>query len=147
MIADANPQEKPVKLDFRQKQTVEFRAPDGSADIYLLMAGLTVAAHHGLTMEAALEFAEKTYVDVNIFDEEHKNKQAELEQLPTSCVESAEALEKHLGYYTKNGVFSENILQFIIKNLKAFNDKNLRQEIGNDEEKIMQLVSKFFHCG
>lgn len=147
MIADANPQEKPVSLDFTQKQTVEFRAPDGSADIYLLMAGLTVAAHHGLTMEGALEFAEKTYVDVNIFDEKHKNKQAELEQLPTSCVESAEALEKHLDFYVKNDVFSENILHFIIKNLKAFEDKNLRKEMENDEDKIMQLVSKYFHCG
>ncbi|MBG0781373.1 MAG: glutamine synthetase [Bacteroidales bacterium] len=147
MVADANPQETPVKLDFSQKQTVEFRAPDGSADIYLLMAGLTVAAHHGLTMENALEFAEKTYVDVNIFDEEHKSKQAELEQLPTSCVKSAEALEKHFHFYTKNGVFSDNILNFIIKNLKAFNDLNLRQEIGKDEEKILKLVSKYFHCG
>jgi glutamine synthetase len=98
-------------------------------------------------MENALEFAEKTYVDVNIFDEEHKSKQAELEQLPTSCVESAEALEKHFHFYTKNGVFSDNILNFIIKNLKAFNDLNLRQEIGKDEEKILKLVSKYFHCG
>ncbi len=147
MIADANPQETPVKLDFTQKQTVEFRAPDGSADIYLLMAGLTVAAHHGLTMENALDFAKKTYVDVNIFDEEHKGKQAELEQLPASCVESAHALEKQLTFYTKNGVFSEKILNFIIKSLRAFNDQNLRQEIGKDEEKILKLVSKYFHCG
>ncbi len=59
MIADANPQEKALKQDFSQKQTVEFRAPDGSADIYLLMAGLTVAAQHGLEMEDGLAFAEK----------------------------------------------------------------------------------------
>jgi len=147
MIAAVNPQEKPVKQDFSQIQTVEFRSPDASADIYLLMAGLTVAAQHGLQMEDALAFAEKTYVDVNIFDEAHKAKQEQLEQLPKSCVESAAALEKHIEFYKKNNVFPDNILQFIIKTLRAHKDENLRQEIGNDEEKIMKLVSKYFHCG
>lgn len=147
MIADANPQEKPVKLDFSQKQTVEFRAPDGSADIYLLMAGLTVAARIGFEMEDALAFAEKTYVDVNIFDDQNKAKQSELEQLPGCCVDSADALEKHKGYYLENNVFSESILNFIIKNLRAFNDKNLRSELRDDEEMIMKFVSKYFHCG
>ncbi|MCK9452218.1 MAG: glutamine synthetase family protein [Bacteroidales bacterium] len=147
MIAAVNPQEKPVKQDFSQIQTVEFRSPDASADIYLLMAGLTVAAQHGLQMEDALAFAEKTYVDINIFDDAHKAKQEQLEQLPKSCVESAAALEKHIEFYKKNNVFPDNILQFIIKNLRAHKDENLRQEIGNDEEKIMKLVSKYFHCG
>lgn len=147
MIAAVNPQEKSVKPDFSQIQTVEFRSPDASADIYLLMAGLTVAAQHGLQMDNALAFAEKTYVDVNIFDEAHKAKQEQLEQLPKSCVESAAALEKHIEFYKKNNVFPDNILQFIIKTLRANKDENLRQEIGNDEEKIMKLVSKYFHCG
>jgi glutamine synthetase len=147
MIAAVNPQEKPVKQDFSQIQTVEFRSPDASADIYLLMAGLTVAAQHGLQMEDALAFTEKTYVDVNIFDDAHKAKQEQLEQLPKSCVESADALEKHIEFYKKNNVFPDNILQFIIKTLRANKDENLRQEIGNDEEKIMRLVSKYFHCG
>jgi len=147
MIAAVNPQEKPVKQDFSQIQTVEFRSPDASADIYLLMAGLTVAAQHGLQMEDTLAFAEKTYVDVNIFDDAHKAKQEQLEQLPKSCVESAAALEKHIEFYKKNNVFPDNILQFIIKTLRAHKDENLRQEIGNDEEKIMKLVSKYFHCG
>lgn len=147
MIADVNPQEKPIKQDFGDKQTVEFRAPDGSADIYLLMAGLTVAAQHGLQMKDALAFAEKTYVDVNIFDEAHKAKQEQLEQLPTSCMESAAALEKHIEFYKKNNVFPDNILQFIIKNLRAYKDENLRQELGNDNEKILKLVNKYFHCG
>ncbi|MBZ0242893.1 MAG: glutamine synthetase family protein [Bacteroidales bacterium] len=147
MIADVNPQEKSVKPDFSQIQTVEFRAPDASADIYLLMAGLTVAAQHGLQMDNALAFAEKTYVDVNIFDDAHKAKQEQLEQLPKSCVESAAALEKHIEFYKKNNVFPDNILQFIIKTLRANKDENLRQEIGNDEEKILKLVSKYFHCG
>jgi glutamine synthetase len=147
MIADANPQEKPVKLDFSQKQTVEFRASDGTADIYLLMAGLTVAARHGFEMDDALAFAEKTYVNVNIFDEEHRNRQNELEQLPTCCADSAEALQRDKEIYLKNGVFSEAILDWIIDYHRKFNDKNLRAEIGKDEKKILELVTRYFHCG
>ncbi|NOU48110.1 MAG: glutamine synthetase [Bacteroidales bacterium] len=147
MITDANPQEKAMKFDFSQKQTVEFRAPDGSADIYLLMAGLTVAARTGFEMENPIAFAEKTYVDVNIFDDANKTIQQELEQLPSSCVESADALIRHKEFYLKYGVFTEQILSFIVNYLKAYNDENLREELGNDEQKILALVTKYFHCG
>jgi len=147
MITDANPQEKVMKFDFSQKQTVEFRAPDGSADIYLLMAGLTVAARTGFEMENPIAFAEKTYVDVNIFDDANKTIQQELEQLPSSCVESADALIRHKEFYLKYGVFTEQILSFIVNYLKAYNDENLREELGNDEQKILALVTKYFHCG
>ncbi|MDO8899374.1 MAG: glutamine synthetase, partial [Bacteroidales bacterium] len=147
MISDANPGELPVNLDFSQKQTVEFRAPDGSADIYLLMAGLTVAARHGFEMENALAFAEKTYVDVNIFEEANKKRQAELQKLPASCVESAEALILHKEIYQKYNIFPESILNFIVAHLKKFDDRNLRAELGNDEKKILDLVSQYFHCG
>lgn len=44
MVKDANPLEKVSHADHSVKQTVEFRCPDGSADIYLLLAGLAVAA-------------------------------------------------------------------------------------------------------
>jgi len=60
-----------------------------TADIYLLMAGLTVAARHGLEMEHALDIVNSTYVDVNIFHDEHKEKTKCLAQLPVSCWESA----------------------------------------------------------
>ncbi|MCC7317546.1 MAG: glutamine synthetase [Bacteroidales bacterium] len=147
MISDANPLENPLDFDTNNKQTVEFRASDGTADIYLLMAGLTVAARHGFEMENALAFAEKTYVDVNIFHEEHKNRTAELEQLPGSCVESADMLEKHKEIYRKYDIFPESILNFLIDYLRKFDDKNLRAELGNDEARTLALVSQYFHCG
>ena len=39
----ANPLETPSHYDTTQKQTVEMRSPDGSADLYQLIAGLAVA--------------------------------------------------------------------------------------------------------
>lgn len=147
MITDANPQEESIVFDFSQKQTVEFRAPDGSADIFLLMAGLTVAARNGFEIENPIEFAEKRYVGVNIFEDANKSLQKELEQLPSSCFDSANSLEKHKSIYMKYGVFNEQILNYIIAYLKAYEDNNLRGQLGNDEAKIMALVNKYFHCG
>jgi glutamine synthetase len=48
MAAQVNPGSTYEEKDYSSKQTVEFRCPDGSANVYLLMAGLTVAARHGL---------------------------------------------------------------------------------------------------
>ena len=31
--------------------------------------------------------------------------------------------------------------------LRAFDDRTLRQDIGNDQGKILELVEKYFHCG
>jgi len=147
MIYHANPLEKPGKADLSRLQTVEFRCPDGSADIYLLLAGLAVAARHGLEMEDALAKAEKTYVDVNIFDEKHKGRLAELKTLPFSCWESANMLEKQADLYMKYGVFPQGMIDGVISKLRSYRDEHLRDEINNDKEKIIKLVEQFFHCG
>lgn len=147
MLKQANPLEDDNTRDFSSKQTVEFRCPDGSADIYLLLAGLTVAARHGFEMENALEYADKTYVDVNIFKEEHKEKTNSLDQLPLSCWDSANALELQKDIFLKYNVFDQRSIEGIIAKLRSYNDKTLREEIEKDEEKIMKMVDRFFHCG
>jgi glutamine synthetase len=147
MYLHANPNEKPFEGAFEERQTVEFRCPDGSADIYLLLAGLTVAARHGLTMKNSLEYAQKTYVDVNIFAEKHANRVKELRQLPASCWESAEYLEKQSSYYTEKNIFPQGLIDSIVLKLKKLNDKTLRQEISNDSNAVMELVKTYFNCG
>jgi glutamine synthetase len=147
MINVVNPIEPEFHGDFSHKQTVEFRCPDGSADIYLLMAGLTVAIRHGLELEDALDLADRTYVDVNIFHDEHKARTQCLEQLPVSCWDSAAKLEEHADIYKKYDVFSQNMIEGVITNLRKFNDKELRDKIANNEAEIMQLVERYFHCG
>ncbi|HAL65863.1 MAG TPA: glutamine synthetase [Bacteroidales bacterium] len=147
MAKDANPLEPSGEYDFSQKQTVEFRSPDGSANVYYLLAGLVVAAQHGLEMSNALEYAERTYVDVNIFDEAHKEKLKGLQHLPASCWESAEQLQAQANVYTRFGVFSPSFIEGLIQQLKSYNDKNLRQEVENNSEAILHLVEKYYHCG
>ena len=147
MVTDANPLEKEARTGFENRQTVEFRCPDGSADVYLLFAGLTVAARHGMEMKEALSFAEKTYVDVNIFEEKNKNRVSQLQQLPFSCWHSAEFLEKQRKIYEEHNVFPPMIIDGIIRYLKSFNDQNLRESVKDNEKEIMKLVNTFLHCG
>ena len=145
MVANENPFEVSVEMDGSEKQTVEFRSPDCSADVYLLLAGLTVAARSGFEMENPLTLAEKTYVDVNIFEEQHKNRVASLNCLPASCRESAEMLDKQREIYERHGVFPAQIIDDLIKELKKFNDKDIRKELKNNPEKIMEMVQKYYY--
>lgn len=147
MINDANPGEPVHNIDFSDVQTVEFRCPDGSADIYQTLAGLAVAARHGLEMEDALRYAEDTYVDVNIFADEHKAKVTRLKKLPPSCWESAARLEEQKEIYMKYDVFPEGLITGVEKMLRSYNDANLREEIQHDQGKILKLVNQYFHCG
>lgn len=147
MVADANPLERPVEMDLSQKQTVEFRCPDGSADVYLLLAGLVTAARHGFEMKDALDVANRTYVDVNIHHKEHRDKLMSLDQLPASCYESAAELEAHREIFERYAVFEPSMIDAVANRLRSFDDRNIREEINNDPEKAAQLVRRFLHCG
>jgi len=147
MIHKVNPQEKGDIIDMSGKQTVELRSPDGSADLYLLMAGLTVAARHGFEMSDPLKVARETYVDINIFDEENKQRQQQLAQLPASCVESARNLQNQREHYTKFGVFPDSVIDKTIAKLTKFNDEGLISRIKDDDDQVMALVKQYFNCG
>ena len=147
MACDANPLERPATPDVNLKQTVEFRCPDGSADIYLLLAGLAVAARHGFEMENGTQYARDRYVDVNIFDERHREVLARLNRLPASCEESARRLEEHRAVYERHGVFSPRLIDGLVARLAAFRDADLRRELAGDEEKVRKLVETYFYCG
>ena len=140
-----NPLEEIQNTDFSYKQTVEYRAADGSANVYHLMAGLTAAALHGLTMDKALEYAKETYVDINIFDNEAVSNK--LKTLPESCVQSAKALNTQKTEFLKHNIFTEDLLDNIIENLTAFDDENLREEVSKNEQKLIDLVNANINCG
>ena len=147
MCRIANPLESESDYDTTQKQTVEMRSPDGSADVYELIAGLAVACRYGFEMENALELAERTYVNVNIHLKENEDKLKGLAQLPDSCAASADCLEKQRAIFESRGVFSPAMIDGVIKSLRSFDDRTLRADIGNDRERMLELVHKYFHCG
>lgn len=147
MIRDANPLERAAAPDVALKQTVEFRCPDGSADVYLLLAGLVVAARHGLEMADGAEYARARYVGVNIFDERHREVLERLDSLPASCAESAARLLSQRDAYERYGVFAPRLVDGVAARLEAFGDGDLRSRLGDDTERIMALVDEHFYCG
>ncbi|MBQ3629634.1 MAG: glutamine synthetase [Prevotella sp.] len=147
MAALANPLEQKQVRDMSGKQTVEMRSPDGSADLYQLLAGLCVACRHGFEMPDALEVAERNYVNVNIHDAQNASRLAQLAQLPDSCVASADCLERQRAVFEEYGVFSPAMIDGIIAQLRAFNDRTLRRDIMDKHKEILKLVNQYFHCG
>lgn len=145
MISDANPQDDFSDWNGDSKQTVEMRSPDGSADLYHLFAGLIMAAQYGLEMKDGLAVSEKLYVNVNIFQEEHKDRLAELEQLPDCCQDSAEALKEQRSVFEKDGVFPSATIDHIIRLLDSYEDRGLSEKLYGNTEEIRKLVYQYLH--
>ncbi|MCK9277767.1 MAG: glutamine synthetase family protein [Methanoculleus sp.] len=145
MTHDANPCEDRCREERPSKQTFEYRVADGSADPYLIVAGLVVASLRGIEMPGVLDAAERLYVSGNIFRPEFRERLAEFRQLPASCVESAEALEAKREIFEENGVFPAGMIESRISTLKAFNDRGLSERLYGNNEAIQELVEQFLH--
>ncbi len=141
MIYDANPQE-PRHADLIQNnQTVELRSPDGSANVHPLLAGMTLAVLHGLEDPDALKKAEHLYV------QKDASSRKDLKNLPASCWEAAQELEKDRALYESSGVFPTGVVDRLITDLKAHNDADLSEKLFGNVNAISDLVKKFMHCG
>lgn len=145
MSRDLNPKECEDSSDYSDSQTVEFRCPDGSANVHLLLAGLAVAARQGIKMDDALDLAKELYVDVNIFSDEHKSIQNKLPQLPVSCWESAERLLDDRQIYQQDGVFPPVVIDGLVKILRSYNDRDLSRRYYGKGDEIKKLVDDYFH--
>lgn len=146
MCTQANPLETESDLK-PEKQTIELRSGDGSADIYQYLAGMVTAARKGFEDPDALKKSDDLYVSVNIHNDENKEKLKSLRSLPASCSESANALNEARNVFEENGVFPKEMIDGIIKKLKSYKDKNLRSEISGNRQEMLNLVSKYWHCG
>ena len=113
------------------------------------MAALCAAARHGFEMPDALEVAKKTYVDLGVDIHAAGNRALEesLEQLPSCCVDAARELEKDRAIYTARGVFSDAIVDYMVRFLKDFHDENLREELQADPKRAMMMVQASINNG
>jgi glutamine synthetase len=145
MISDANPQQSATMNNGDSRQTVEFRAPDGSADLYALIAGLVVGAGYGLGLRDAQKIAEDLFVDRDIFKNPENERVKKLRHLPSSCWDSADCLDRLREVFEKDGVFPRGMIDNIIKKLKSYEDQNLSERLFGKEEEIRELVLKYIH--
>lgn len=141
MIYDANPMEPREDKTIMNNQTVEFRSPDGSANVHQLLAGLTVAALYGLEKPDALQIAEKLYVCEDASCVEGLN------QLPASCFEAADALLKDRQVYENNDIFPPGMIDRIAQELKAYGDQNMSEKLFGNADALKEIVNKYIHCG
>ena len=146
MIHDANPMDKSALYNASSKQTVEFRAGDGSADIYSFLAALIVAAELGLNSKDSLAIAESHYVSTNIFDDSQKELLESLKSLPETCWESAISLEENRKYFEKYNIFPKGQIDNVITHLKSYKDNTLSEDLYGNSDAIMDLVEKYLHC-
>lgn len=141
MFRDANPQDEPVGDLPDDSQTIELRSPDGSANIHLLLAGITVAARVGLTDPAMLEYANERYVSGDA------SQVSGLDQLPTSCADAAGRLLDQRESYQEHGVFPPGLVEAWARRLKDLGDENLREDIAQERVRLDEMVARYFHVG
>lgn len=141
MIYDANPKQERESSQRMSSQTVELRSPDGSANVHQLFAGLTVAALFGLENDNSLKISENLYVaqEASSFDC--------FKQLPGSCWESADKLEKDRNLYQKYQVFPTYVIDRIIEDLRAFQDNKLSEKLFGNVDALKKIVKENLHCG
>ena len=131
---------------YSAKQTFEIRSADGSADIYMLLAGLAVAVRHGFEMSDPLATAEKYYVDVDIHKPENAARLAALPTLPANCHASADCLDAAADVFMAEGVFSPSMLAGEAARLRSYDEKRTAGALA-DSELMLDIVKEHFHCG
>lgn len=146
MCSQINPLEEASDNTASDRQTVELRSADGSADIYQLIAAMVVAAREGFIMGNALGRAEDLYVNVDIHKDSYKDKLSSLRALPDSCSSSADALQNNREVFEKEGVFNPAMIDGIITRLKSYHDRTLRKDVEGNRRAMLDLVEKYWHC-
>jgi len=132
--------------DFREadgcKRTLEFRAPDSSANPYLLFAGIALAVEYGLKNPGeAMEIADGLRAESLV----ERNKKYRV--LPLSCVEAAKNLEKDRKYYEADGVFPKRVIDGVISRLESYKDRGLWKNLADEPEKVEELLREYLDCG
>ena len=92
-------------------------------------------------MSSGIDFANSLYVTTNASTVEG------LKQLPASCFESADELEKVREIYQKDGIFPEGMISRIINDLKSYEDLGLSEKMEGNSVMLQELIDKYLHCG
>ena len=138
MVAHANPdRSEPIPEPAIHPQTVELRLADGSADVHLLLAGMAVAARRGLDDPGSLELAAR----LNTADHD------DFEPLPSSCADSADALERERASFEADGIFPSELIDTVLDRLRADDDAALIKTSAKDDDARADLVRRHWHVG
>jgi glutamine synthetase len=137
-----NPQTAAKNDMLENRQTVEFRSPDGSALVHLLVAGICMAAEWSFEHDRSLDLADKFYLK----NEKKEGDEAldDLPALPTSCGESARILIENRKYYEKDGIFPVSMIDYVSRMLL---EENVEVHSLSGLVDMRKLMHKFLHIG
>lgn len=147
LSAIVNPQAE-SREHTESRQTVELRSPDGSAQVHLLLAGITQAVLAGLSDEKMLDYAEERYVRGNFVDDPALS--ARLESLPGSCLEAARRLRQEREFFTQTGFFPDAVIDAALSNLEAEQDADVRDRLqrlspAERQQEVRRILHKDLH--
>lgn len=124
------------------RQTVEFRSPDGSALIHLLLAGITTAGDWAFANNESLSLAKKFYIDKEKTVEEGLMESFPV--LPSSCGESARILTANREFYERDGIFPSNVIDYIVSML---GEESIEVQSLSGSVDMRKLMHKYLHIG
>lgn len=127
-----------IPLKMAGRQTIEFRAADGTAMVHLLLAGLILAVEYGLENEKSLTTAKRLHATAG----EMATKR--FDSLPSSCAEAARELEKKRTYYEKDKIFPPALIDAILKELNSRQEDDILKQ---DTNKIREIIKKYLNYG
>ncbi len=138
MLAHANPGHvPPIPSPAPHPQTVELRLADGSADVHLLLAGMAVAARRGLADPDALTKAER------LSTAEHDD----FAQLPASCGESADSLEREREVFEADDVFPADLIDATLATLRELDEATPMKKLAKDQGARVEATRRHWHVG
>ena len=124
------------------RQTVEFRSPDGSALVHLLLAGIIIAADWAFAHDESLMLADKFYLKKDEMAKEDLLESFPI--LPSSCGESARILISNRAFYEREGIFPPNVIDYIVEML---NEENIEVHSLSGSVDMRKLMHKYLHIG
>ena len=101
------------------------------------MAGMAVAARRGLSDPESLELAAR------LSTADHDD----FEQLPSSCADSADALESERASFEANGIFPRELIDAVLGQLRAHDDAALMRKSAKNDDARADLIRRHWYVG
>jgi glutamine synthetase len=98
---------------------------------------MAVAARRGLSDPGSLDTAAR------LSTADHD----EFEQLPSSCADSAGALESERAMFEADDVFPSALVDALLDRLRAYDDATLMKKLAKDDDARDELVQRHWHVG
>jgi glutamine synthetase len=118
-----NPCETGDYPDRLTRPTVEYRSPDGSAFVHLLLAAVTMCAENGMMAPESVHIARSLELTP-----ENGTRREPFAQLPDTAVAAAEALESGRFFFEENGV-PPQLIDIVVDKLKDEGDIGLTEKL------------------